>query len=135
MQQLTLKENKKCQREVEIAQLKRKRDHGLEVGQLLEVKMNHALYQAKLDQKKKCLQVLSQSHLCFNRFYEISGCEAFRLGSEQALLDPLQWSFSGPVDYDNLNRVKSNNSDLDYYATKENLGVDFIDELNEETET
>ena len=135
MQQLSLKENKNSQWEVEGAQLKRERDQALEAGLLLEVKMNHALYQAKLNQKKKCLQVLSQSHSCFNCFYEISGCEAFRLGSEQALLDPLQWSFSGPVDYDNLNRVKSNNFDLEYYATKENLGVDFIDELNEETET
>ena len=97
--------------------------------------MNQALYEAKLDQKKKCHQVLSQSHSRFNYVYEISGYEAFRLGQKQALLDPLQRSFFGPEHYDDLNRVDSNNYDLEFYATKKNLGVDFTEELDEETET
>ena len=97
--------------------------------------MNQALYQARLDQKKKCHQVLSQSHSHFNRFCEIFGCEALPLGWEQALLYPVQWSFSSLEDYDNLNRVENNNYDLEYYVSKENLGVDFAEELDEETET
>ena len=79
--------------------------------------------------------MLSQCHSCFNCFCEISNCEAFHLTWEQALLDPLLRNFIGPEDYDKLNRVECNNYNLEYYAAKENLGVDFTDELDEETET
>ena len=47
----------------------------------------------------------------------------------------MQQSFSSPEDYDNLNQVESNNYDLEYYVSKENLGVNFTKELDEETET
>ena len=66
---------------------------------------------------------------------EVSNCEAFRLGWEQALLDPLAHDFSGLEACDAMNQVESNNNDLDYYVTKENLEVDFVEDLDEETET
>ena len=66
---------------------------------------------------------------------EVSSCEAFRLGWEHAILDPSTCHFFGPQAFDPANRVESNNYDLDHYVTKKGLGVDFAEELDEETET
>ena len=51
------------------------------------------------------------------------------------MLDPLARDFTGPVDYDTLNKVESNNYDLEYYVLKENLVVTFSKELEDEIET
>lgn len=78
--------------------------------------------------------MLSQSHSWFIRLMEVSGSEAFRLGWEQALMDPLARLISGPEEYDALNHVKGKNYDLDYYTAKENLTVSFTEELEDEAE-
>ena len=93
------------------------------------------MHQAKLQQKEKCMEVLSPSHLRFNCLMEVSGCEAFRLGQEQALLDPSARVFVVPDDYDALNQIENKNCDLEYYVSKENLIVNFVEELEDETET
>ncbi len=66
---------------------------------------------------------------------EVFGCEAFQLGWEQALLDPSACVFSGPDDYDALNKIENNNYDLEYCALKEKLNVTFTEELEDEIET
>ena len=66
---------------------------------------------------------------------EVFGCEAFRLGWEQALSDPSERVFTGPDDYDALNKVESRNYDPEYYVSKENLVVTFVEELKDETKT
>ena len=66
---------------------------------------------------------------------EVSSCETFCLGWEQALLDPSARVFSGPEEYNALNKVESKNYDLDHYVLKENLAVTFVKELKEKTET
>ena len=65
---------------------------------------------------------------------EVFGCETFRLGWEQALLDPLARVFSGPEEYNALNKVESKNYDLYYYVSKENLIVTYAKELKDEIE-
>ena len=52
LQELAMEENRNRQQEVEILQLKSERDNAMYVGRLMEVKINQALYQAKLQQKK-----------------------------------------------------------------------------------
>ena len=66
---------------------------------------------------------------------EVNGCKAFRLGWEQGLLDPSTQIFSGPEEYDALNKIERKNYDLDHYMSKENLAVTFVEELEDETET
>ena len=65
----------------------------------------------------------------------VFGCEAFHLGWEKALLDPLARDFTGPDDYDALNKVENNNYDLEYYLMKEKLTVAFAEKLEDKTET
>ena len=65
---------------------------------------------------------------------EVSSCETFRLGWEQALSDPSVRIISGPEEYDALNKIEGKNYDLDYYASKENLTVTFAEELEDEAE-
>ncbi|KAL5565385.1 hypothetical protein UlMin_028549, partial [Ulmus minor] len=65
---------------------------------------------------------------------EVSSCETFRLGWEQALLDPSVQIISGPEEYDALNKIEGKNYDIDYYALKENLTVTFAEELEDEAE-
>ena len=65
---------------------------------------------------------------------EVSSCETFRLGWEQALSDPSTRIISGPEEYDALNKIVGKNYDLDYYASKENLMVTFAEELEDEAE-
>ena len=65
---------------------------------------------------------------------EVSGCETFRLGWEQALTDPSARIILGPEEYDALNKIEGKNYDLDYYISKENLTVTFAEELDDETE-
>ena len=43
--------------------------------------------------------------------------------------------FTGLKDYDALNKVESNNYDMEYYVSKENLVVTFTEELKDEIET
>ena len=66
---------------------------------------------------------------------EISGCEAFRLGWEQALTEPSVHILSGLEEYNALNTIEGGNYDLDFYVTKENLGVTFVEEMEDETES
>ena len=96
-------ENHNKQLKVEISGLTREKDEAYEADRRIESMMNHALHQAKHHEKEKCLEVLSQSHSRFNHLMEFSGCETFRLGWEQALLDPSARVFSSPKDYDALN--------------------------------
>ncbi|KAL5571146.1 hypothetical protein UlMin_020743 [Ulmus minor] len=56
--------------------------------------MNRSLQQAKVQQREKCLEVLSQSHLRFSCLMEVSSYETFWLGWEQALMDPSERIFS-----------------------------------------
>ena len=109
---LALEENKNRQLEVEISRLTREKDEVIEATRIMEVKMNRALYQVKLQQKDKCLEVLSQSHSRFNHLIEVSGCEAFPLELEQALLDPLVRVFTVPEGYNAQNKVGNNNYNL-----------------------
>ena len=60
---------------------------------------------------------------------EISGCEAFRLGWEQAMTEPSSCLFCGPDEYDALNKIEGHNYDLDFYVRKENLRVTFAEKL------
>ena len=85
--------------------------------------------------KERCLEVLTQSHTRFNHLMEISNCETFRLGWEQALTDPSERIFFGPEEYDALNKIEGGNYDLDFYVTKKNLGVTFADEMEDETKS
>ena len=129
-----LEENRGRQQEVEISGLTRKKKEAEEAARMMELEMNRSLQQAKVQQRDKCFEVLSQSHLRFNRLMEVSSCETFRLGWEQALTDPSARIFSGPDEYDALNKIESNNYDLEYYASKENLTVTFPEELDDEAE-
>ena len=90
---------------------------------MMELEMNRSLQQAKVQRREKCLEVLSQSHSWFNRLMEISSCETFRLGWEQALKDPSARIISSPEEYDDLNKIERKNYDLEYYVSKENLIV------------
>ena len=63
---LALEENRGRQLEVEISSLTRKKKEAEEAARTIESDMNRALYQAKLQQKDKCLEVLSQSHSWFS---------------------------------------------------------------------
>ena len=94
--------------------------------------MNKALHKAKLQEKEKCLHVLTQSHTRFSCLNEVSICETFHLGQEHALLDPLAHDFFGPEAFDAANRVDINNYDLDYCIAKKHLEVDFVKELDGE---
>ena len=129
---LALEENRGRQLEVEISSLTRKKREAEEAARAIESEMNRALHQAKLQQKDKCLEVLSQSHSQFSRLMEVSSCETFRIGWEQALTDPLARIISCPEEYDALNKIEDKNYDLDYYASKENLTVTFAEELEDE---
>ena len=66
---------------------------------------------------------------------EVSSCETIRLGWEQALLDSLAHILLGSDEYDTLNKIEGKNYDLDYYASKENLTVAFVEELEDKTVT
>ena len=66
---------------------------------------------------------------------KVSGCEAFQLGWEQALLDPSASIFVGLDDYDALNQIENKNYDLEYNMSKENLNVTFTKELEDEIKT
>ena len=66
---------------------------------------------------------------------KILGYEAFCLGWEQILTNPLARIFSSPEEYDALNKIESGNYDLDFYVSKENLGVVFADEMEDEIES
>ena len=94
-----------------------------------------ALQQAQTHEKERCLEVLMQSHTRFNRLMEISGSEAFHLRWEQAMTEPSARLFSAPNEYDALNKIEGHNYDLDFYVRKENLGVTFAEEMEEETES
>ena len=50
---LALEENKNRRLDVEFSGITREKDDAIEVARLVEVKMNQALYQAKLQQKEK----------------------------------------------------------------------------------
>ena len=91
-----------------------------EAAHKVELTMNCALHQAQVHEKERCLEVLSQSHTHFNCPMEILGYEAFCLGWEQILTNPLARIFSSPEEYDALNKIESGNYDLDFYVTKEN---------------
>ena len=131
---LALEENRGRQLEVEVSSLTRKKRKDEEAARMIESDMNRALQWAKLQQRDKCLEVLSQSHSWFNRLMEVSSCETFRLGWEQALSDPSTRVISGPDEYDALNKIEGKNYDLDYYASKENLTVTFTEEFEDEAE-
>ena len=73
----------------------REKNEASEAARMMEVKMNRTLYLAKLQQKKKCLEVLSQSHSRFSRLLEVFGYRAFDLGWEWALQDPSACDFAG----------------------------------------
>ena len=68
---LALEENRGRQLEVEISSLTRKKREVEEAARAIESEMNKALHQAKLQQKDKCLEVLSQSHSRFSRLMEV----------------------------------------------------------------
>ena len=110
-----LEENHNRQLQVDISALKR------------------ALQQAQTHEKERCLEVLTQSHTRFNRLMEISGSEAFHLGWEQDMIEPSVRLFSRPDEYDALNKIEGRNYDLDFYVRKENLGMTFTKEMEEET--
>ena len=129
-----LEENRGRQQEVEISGLIRKKKEAEEAARAIESEMNRSLQQAKVQQREKCLEVLSQSHSRFNRLMEISSCETFRLGCEQALKDPSVQIISSPEEYDDLNKIEHKNYDLEYYVSKENLIVTFAEELDDEAE-
>ena len=97
--------------------------------------LKQAAQQAETHKKERYLEVLTQSHSWFNRLMEISGSEAFRLGWEQAMTEPSARLFSGPDEYDVLNKIEGRNYDLHFYVRKENLRVTFAEEIEEETES
>ena len=129
-----VEENRGRQQEVEISGLIRKKKEAEEAARTAESEMNRCLQQAKVQQREKCFEVLMQSHSRFNRLMEVSSCETFRLGWEQALMDPSARTISGPDEYDALSKIESGNYDLEYYASKENLTVTFAEEYNDEAE-
>ena len=131
----SIEENHNKQLQVKIFGLKREKSKACEATRRVELTMNRTLHQAQTHEKERCLEVLTQSHTRFNCLMEISSCEAFRLGWEQALTDPLARIFSSPKEYDALNKIESGNYDLDFYVMKENLGVAFADEMEDETES
>ena len=83
-------------------------------------------------EKEKYLQVLTQSNARFSWLNEISSCKAFRLGQKQALLDLADCGFSGMDAFDVENHVEMSNYKLEHYIDKENLKVDFTEELEKE---
>ena len=111
------------------------KNEAMEATRRMEVKMNQAMHQAKLQQKEKYMEVLSQSHSRFNRLMEVSGYKAFRLGWEQALVEPLAHVFVGLDDNDAPNHIENKNYDLEYYVSKENLNATFVEELEDETKS
>ena len=133
-QMLALEENRGRTLEVEVSSLTRKKEEAVEAARRIESEMNRSLQQARVQQREKCLEVLSQSHSRFNRLMEVSSCETFRLGWEQALSDPSARVISSPEKYDALNKIEAKNYDLDYYASKENLTVTFAEEFEDEAE-
>ena len=82
--------------------------------------------------RKKPWKVLTQSHSRFSRLNEVSSCEAFFLGWEQALLNPKARDFTDPEAFGVSNKVETNNYDLEHYISKENLVVDFAEKLHGE---
>ena len=56
---LALEENNNRQLEVEVSGLTREKDEAMEVARRIEVKVNQKMHQAKLQQKEKCMEVLS----------------------------------------------------------------------------
>ena len=131
----TLEENHNRQPQVEISSLKHEISEAYEAARRVELTINCALHWAQVHKKERCLEVLSQSHTRFNRLMEISGCEAFYLGWEQALTDHSEHIFSGPEEYDALNKIEGGNYDMDFYVMKENMEVTFADEMEDETES
>ena len=131
---LTLEENRGRTLEGEVSSLTRKKEEAEEAARAIESEMNRSLQQAKVQQREKCFEVLSQSHLRFNRLMEISSCQTFQLGWEQALTDPSARIISSPDEYDALNKIESKSYDLEYYASRENLTVTFAEELDDEAE-
>jgi hypothetical protein len=129
-----VEENRGKQQEMEISGLIRKKNEAEEAARAVESEMNRRLQQAMVQQREKCFEVLSQSHSRFSHLMEVSSCETFRLGWEQALLDPSARTISGPDEYDALSKIESGNYDLEYYASKENLAVTFAEEYEDETE-
>ena len=75
-----VEENRGKQQEVEISGLLRKKKEAEEATRMMELEMNRSLEQAKVQQRDKCFEVLSQSHSRFNRLMEVSSYETFRLG-------------------------------------------------------
>ena len=65
--------------------------------------------------------MLTQSYSRFSWLNEVASCKVFRLGWEQALLDPIDRGSSDPDAFDVNNRVKANNYDLEYYIANKNL--------------
>ena len=51
------------------------------------------------------------------------------MGWEQASLDPKDHGFSSPNAFDVDNQVKANNYNLEHYIDKEDLKIDFAEEL------
>lgn len=100
-----------------------------------ESKAEQLLLQANSDHHQKCLEVATQCSTRFERLMEISGCEAFRLSWDQALMDPSARRFSNPEAFDAISNVEPKNYNFDYYIERENLAVPFVDELEEATET
>ena len=72
-----VEENRVRQQEVEISGLLRQKKEAEEAARMMEVAMNRSLEQAKVQQRDKCFEVLSQSHSRFNRLMEVSSCETF----------------------------------------------------------
>ena len=112
------------------------KDQALELPCSQEREKNKAIQSAKVQEKEKCIHILTHSHSRFSRLNEISSCEAFQLGWEQALLDLTAHDFSGLNAFNVANQVEVNNYELEYYISKKNLKVDFVEELkNEEAST
>ena len=74
---LALEENRGRQLEVEVSSLTCKKKEAEEAARMIDSEMNRALQRTKLQQKDKCLEVLSQSHSLFNHLMEVSSCETF----------------------------------------------------------
>ena len=108
------------------------KDQALELPCSQEREKNKAIQSAKVQEKEKCIHILTHSHSRFSRLNEISSCEAFQLGWELALLDSAACIFSSPDAFDAANQVEVNNYELECYISKENLEVDFVKELNDE---
>ena len=54
---LSLKENNNRQLDVEMSGLVREKNEAMEAARRMEVKMNQAMHQAKLQLKEKCMEV------------------------------------------------------------------------------